>query len=110
MWYTNEQTILFLTFICTNVLCIDILENKLSSKYNSVLIGAWNTDGKGEGIWDRYIHGNQSVVQDLSNADIACDSYHKYKEDVQMLKDLGVTHYRFPLSWSRILPTGKFNL
>ncbi|ESO98171.1 hypothetical protein LOTGIDRAFT_174304 [Lottia gigantea] len=67
--------------------------------------GAWNEDGKGESIWDRYsrIPGN---VDDGSTGAIACDSYHKYKEDVQMLKDIGATHYRFSISWPRILPDG----
>lgn len=46
---------------------------------------------------------------DGSNADIACDSYHKYKEDVALLKEMGADFYRFSISWSRILPSGFLN-
>ena len=70
--------------------------------------GAWNEDGKGENIWDRYLHEKPSTAS-FQNGDIACDSYHKYLEDVQLLKYLGVNYYRFSLSWSRILSTGYVN-
>lgn len=73
----------------------------------NVPIGAWNLDGKGPSMWDVITHKNASFIRNKDNADIACDSYHKYREDVKMLKFLGVNHYRLSISWPRILPTGK---
>ncbi|XKL62633.1 hypothetical protein PGB90_002466 [Kerria lacca] len=68
--------------------------------------GAWNIDGKGENIWDRLTHTNPNFVSNKDNGDIACDSYHLYKEDVKLIKDIGFDMYRFSISWARILPNG----
>ncbi|XP_018567975.1 lactase-like protein [Anoplophora glabripennis] len=75
-----------------------------SSSYQ--IEGAWNEDGKGENIWDHFTHTKPGRIPENANGDIACDSYHKYKEDVALLKDMGVNHYLFSLSWSRILVNG----
>lgn len=69
----------------------------------------WNFLGKGENIWDRLTHTHPELITDHSTGDISCDSYNKWKEDVQILKKVGVDFYRFSLSWSRILPTGFTN-
>uniref|UniRef100_H2YEU9 Beta-glucosidase n=1 Tax=Ciona savignyi TaxID=51511 RepID=H2YEU9_CIOSA len=66
--------------------------------------GAWDKDGKGQSIWDTYAH-TEGAIEDGTNGDITCDTYHKYLEDIKMLKRLKATHYRFSLSWSRLLPT-----
>jgi len=49
-----------------------------------------NSLGKGENIWDRLVHTNPESIKDGTNGDIACDSYHKYKEDVALAKNLNV--------------------
>lgn len=60
--------------------------------------GAWQEDGKIESMWDSYLHEKQ-----LENGDIASDHYHRYEEDIRMMKEGGQNAYRFSLSWCRIL-------
>ncbi|KAJ8936642.1 hypothetical protein NQ314_012258 [Rhamnusium bicolor] len=72
--------------------------------------GAWNEDGKGENIWDDWIHSNPSHIKDNANADVASDSYHHYEEDIgDACVYVGAYHYRFSISWSRVLPQGFNN-
>jgi beta-glucosidase len=72
--------------------------------------GAAAEDGRGASIWDTFAHTPGKTFKG-DTGDVADDSYHRYKEDVQLLKGLGVKTYRFSLSWSRIFPegTGKPN-
>uniref|UniRef100_A0A2A4JVC5 beta-glucosidase n=1 Tax=Heliothis virescens TaxID=7102 RepID=A0A2A4JVC5_HELVI len=68
--------------------------------------GAWNVSGKGESVWDRLTHEHPEYIVDHSNGDIADGCYYKVKEDVRLMKELGINLYRFSVSWPRILPSG----
>jgi beta-glucosidase len=67
--------------------------------------GATHVDGRGESIWDRFVRipGN---VRNGDTADVACDHYHRWEQDLDLLADLGVDAYRFSIAWPRILPQG----
>jgi beta-glucosidase len=67
--------------------------------------GAWDEDGKGPSIWDTYAHTPGKISND-DNGDIANDHYHRHKEDVALMKDIGATAYRFSVAWPRIFPEG----
>src|SRR5437660_277373 len=72
--------------------------------------GAVNEDGRGRSIWDTFSH-TPGKIEDGSNGDRANEHYHRYKEDVRLIKDLGVKAYRFSIAWPRVFPegTGKPN-
>lgn len=67
--------------------------------------GAANVDGRGPSVWDTFSHTPGRVAMD-GNGDISCDQYHRYKDDVQLMKWLGVKAYRFSISWPRVFPEG----
>lgn len=73
--------------------------------------GAWNTDGKGESTWDHFSRKSGKIERG-ENADVACDFYHRYEEDIELIQSMNFNVFRFSLSWSRILPngTGEINL
>lgn len=68
--------------------------------------GAANEDGRGESIWDRFSHtpGN---VENGDTGDVAADHYHRWQDDIKLMKELGLQAYRFSIAWPRIFPTGR---
>ncbi len=68
--------------------------------------GAWNEDGRGESIWDRFCHTEGKILNG-DTGDIACDQYHRYREDVALMKGLAQRGYRFSIAWPRVFPEGK---
>jgi beta-glucosidase len=68
--------------------------------------GAVAEDGRGPSIWDRFSHTPGKIVGD-DNGDVACDHYHRYPEDIALMRELGLNAYRLSTSWSRILPEGR---
>ncbi|KAJ8710355.1 hypothetical protein PYW07_009721 [Mythimna separata] len=71
--------------------------------------GAWNVSDKSPNLWDKLIHDRPELVADGSNGDVACDSYHLWRRDIEMCEELGLNMYRFSISWSRLLPSGYPN-
>lgn len=67
--------------------------------------GAAHEDGRGVSIWDTFCATPGKVVN-AENGDVACDHYHRYPEDIALMKELGITSYRFSLAWPRMFPNG----
>jgi beta-glucosidase len=68
--------------------------------------GAWDEDNKGESIWDRFSH-TPGKIENGDMGDIACDHYHRWQEDIALMKEMGLKAYRFSITWSRVLPSGR---
>ncbi|MBV9671319.1 MAG: beta-glucosidase [Verrucomicrobia bacterium] len=71
--------------------------------------GAVTEAGRTQSIWDTFSH-TPGKIERAETGDIACDHYHRYKEDVQLLRNLGANGYRFSISWSRVIPSGRGKL
>ncbi len=71
--------------------------------------GAWNEDGKGESIWDRFAH-TAGKIKNGDTGDVACDSYHRWREDIALMRAMDLNSYRFSVSWPRIQPSGTGGL
>lgn len=68
--------------------------------------GAPLADGAGPSIWDRFVH-QPGRIDNGDTGDVACDHYHRADADVRLMRELGLNAYRFSVSWSRVLPSGR---
>jgi beta-glucosidase len=68
--------------------------------------GAWREDGKGESIWDRFAH-TPGKIKNGDTGDVACDSYHRWREDIAMMRAMNLNSCRFSISWPRIQSSGS---
>ncbi|CDP07696.1 unnamed protein product [Coffea canephora] len=71
--------------------------------------GGAHEGGKGPSVWDNFTHTHPEKIWDHSNGDVAIDFYHRYKEDIRLVKNMGMDAFRFSLAWTRIVPTGKIS-
>ncbi|KAL3537319.1 hypothetical protein ACH5RR_000685 [Cinchona calisaya] len=118
--------LIFVNFLLTSVLCAaQAPSQNISIPFNrksfppGFLFGAASSayqyegaafeDGKGPSVCDTFTHKYPEKVADRSNGDVADDFYHRYKEDVQLMKYIGLNGFRFSISWSRVMPHGKLS-
>jgi beta-glucosidase len=82
----------------------DFLWGAATSAYQ--VEGSPLADGAGPSIWQRFAH-TPCRVRDGDTGDVACDHYHRYRDDVALMRTLGINAYRFSVSWSRVMPDGR---
>src|ERR1700709_261022 len=75
-----------------------------TSSYQSE--GAVDVDGRGPSIWDTFCRV-PGAISDGTSGDVACDHYHRYRDDVALMAQFGLQDYRFSVAWPRVQPTGK---
>ncbi|MGA8868223.1 MAG: GH1 family beta-glucosidase [Candidatus Sulfotelmatobacter sp.] len=68
--------------------------------------GAWNEHGKGESVWDHFAH-TPGKIKHGDTGDLACDSYHRWREDIALMRAMNLNSYRFSISWPRVQPMGS---
>lgn len=83
----------------TYLISKDFLWGSASAAYQ--VEGAWQEDGKGESVWDRFVRIPGKTFKG-TNGDLAVDHYHRYKEDIALMKEQGLKAYRFSVAWTRI--------
>jgi len=67
--------------------------------------GGWDEDGKGPSVWDTFSHTPGKVARG-DTGDVACDHFHRGRDDIELMRGLGLRAYRFSVSWPRVLPDG----
>ncbi|XP_054812770.1 beta-glucosidase 12-like [Prosopis cineraria] len=118
MWGNHSHLLLLLLAISINIAlfdsvgCVDPTSFPPDFKFGTSSSayqyeGAAFEGGKGPSVWDVFTHTYPERIADHSDGDVATDSYHRYKEDVALMKDIGFNAYRFSISWPRILPYGN---
>ena len=68
--------------------------------------GAWNEDGRAPSVWDTHCR-LKGRVNNEDTGDTACDHYHRFSEDIALMKKIGIAAYRFSIAWPRVLPRGR---
>lgn len=68
--------------------------------------GTWDAEGKGESVWDMLAR-QKGRIWENHNANVACDHYHRYREDVRLMAEIGLNAYRFSVSWPRVFPKAR---
>ncbi|MCX6198694.1 MAG: GH1 family beta-glucosidase [Bacteroidetes bacterium] len=68
--------------------------------------GGWNEDGKGESVWDHFVHEHKGKIKTHETGDVACDFYHRYESDIELMHKMNIPASRFSIGWSRVLPQG----
>jgi beta-glucosidase len=68
--------------------------------------GAWQEDGKGESVWDRFAH-TPGKIKNGDTGDVACDSYHRWRDDIALMRAMNLNSYRFSIAWPRIQSSGS---
>uniref|UniRef100_A0A7E4WAT8 Myrosinase 1-like n=1 Tax=Panagrellus redivivus TaxID=6233 RepID=A0A7E4WAT8_PANRE len=76
-----------------------------SATSSAQIEGFQRADGAGSSVWN-VLSKRKGVIRDNSSFDVACDSYHRWRDDIRILKELGAQSYRFSIGWNRILPDG----
>ncbi|KAM0939864.1 putative glycosidase [Dioscorea sansibarensis] len=93
---------------CTNLLNKHYIIFSFTSCMCMCVEGAFNVGGRLPSLWDTFVHEQPEKIKDRKTGDVGCDQYHRYKDDVKLLKDAGLDAFRFSISWPRILPRIKY--